>query len=65
MSDKVTLTIDGVSVTVPKGTLIVEAGKQINNEIPVFLLPRQNGSGGDVPHVFGRSRPTGHRPGDR
>ena len=36
MSDKVTLTIDGVSVTVPKGTLIVEAGKQINNEIPVF-----------------------------
>ncbi|MCB0171800.1 MAG: (2Fe-2S)-binding protein, partial [Anaerolineae bacterium] len=36
MSDKVTLTIDGVQVTVPKGTLIVEAAKQIDNEIPVF-----------------------------
>ena len=36
MSDKVTLTIDGVQVTVPKGTLIVEAAKQIENEIPVF-----------------------------
>lgn len=36
MSDQVTLTIDGVQVTVPKGTLIVEAAKQIENEIPVF-----------------------------
>ena len=36
MSDNVTLTIDGVQVTVPKGTLIVEAAKQIENEIPVF-----------------------------
>ncbi len=36
MSDQVTLTIDGVAVTVPKGTLIVEAAKQIENEIPVF-----------------------------
>jgi len=36
MSDQVTLTIDGVEVTVPKGTLIVEAAKQIENEIPVF-----------------------------
>ena len=32
----VTLTIDGRQVTVPKGTLIVEAAKQINVEIPVF-----------------------------
>ncbi len=36
MTDQVTLTIDGVEVTVPKGTLIVEAAKQIQNEIPVF-----------------------------
>jgi NADH-quinone oxidoreductase subunit G len=32
----VTLTIDGRQVTVPKGTLIVEAAKQIDIEIPVF-----------------------------
>lgn len=36
MTDQVTLTIDGVEVTVPKGTLIVEAAKRIKNEIPVF-----------------------------
>jgi NADH-quinone oxidoreductase subunit G len=36
MSDKVTLTIDGVQVTVPKGTLVVEAAKHAANEIPVF-----------------------------
>jgi NADH-quinone oxidoreductase subunit G len=32
----VTLTIDGRSVTVPKGTLLVEAAKQAGIEIPVF-----------------------------
>jgi len=32
----VTLTIDGRQVTVPTGTLIVEAAKQIDIEIPVF-----------------------------
>lgn len=36
MTDQVTLTIDGVSVTVPKGMLIVEAAKKIEQEIPVF-----------------------------
>lgn len=36
MSDNITLTIDGVEVTVPKGTLIVEAAKRVQNEIPVF-----------------------------
>ncbi len=36
MSDLVTLTIDGVEVSVPKGTLIVEAAKRAGNEIPVF-----------------------------
>ncbi len=34
--DSVTLTIDGQSVTVPKGTLVVEAAKTIGIEIPVF-----------------------------
>jgi len=36
MADQVTLTIDGVEVSVPTGTLIVEAAKKIENEIPVF-----------------------------
>ncbi|HSH03667.1 MAG TPA: NADH-quinone oxidoreductase subunit NuoG [Anaerolineae bacterium] len=36
MSDQVTLSIDGVEVTVPKGTLVVDAAKRIGNDIPVF-----------------------------
>jgi len=37
MSDSlVTLKIDGVEVTVPKGTLLVDAAKQVGIEIPVF-----------------------------
>ncbi|MGD2252258.1 MAG: NADH-quinone oxidoreductase subunit NuoG [Anaerolineales bacterium] len=37
MSDPlVTLTIDDIQVTVPKGTLIVDAAKQVGIEIPVF-----------------------------
>lgn len=40
MSDKpqetVTLTIDGKEVTVPKGTLVVHAAKQVGIEIPIF-----------------------------
>ena len=36
MSDLVTLTIDGVEVQVPRGTLIVDAAKRIDNDIPVF-----------------------------
>ena len=35
-SDKVTLTIDGREVTVPKGTLIVNAAEQLGIEIPIF-----------------------------
>lgn len=34
--ESVSLTIDGRQVTAPKGTLIVEAAKQIGIEIPVF-----------------------------
>src|SRR5579859_1266819 len=36
MPDTVTLTIDGATVSVPKGTLIVDAAKRIDNNIPVF-----------------------------
>ncbi len=36
MADLVTLTIDGIEVSVLKGTLIVEAAKKVGIEIPVF-----------------------------
>ena len=36
MADLVTLTIDGVEITVPKGTLVVDAAKRIEIDIPVF-----------------------------
>ncbi|BCX04534.1 MAG: NADH-quinone oxidoreductase [Candidatus Roseilinea sp.] len=36
MADLVNLTIDGVPVSVPKGTLVVDAAKKIGNDIPVF-----------------------------
>jgi len=36
MADLVNLTIDGVALAVPKGTLIVDAAKKIDNDIPVF-----------------------------
>jgi NADH-quinone oxidoreductase subunit G len=36
LSDLVTLTINGREVQVPKGTLVVEAAKQVGIEIPVF-----------------------------
>ena len=36
MSDLVELTIDGKKVSVPKGTLLVEASKTVGIEIPVF-----------------------------
>jgi NADH-quinone oxidoreductase subunit G len=35
-TDQVTLTIDGQSVTVPKGTLILDAAKALNIDIPIF-----------------------------
>ncbi|MGH7921513.1 MAG: 2Fe-2S iron-sulfur cluster-binding protein, partial [Candidatus Dormibacteraceae bacterium] len=35
-SQDVTLTIDGRSITVPRGTLVVEAAKPLGIEIPVF-----------------------------
>jgi len=36
MTKQVTLTIDGVQTTVPVGTLIVDAAKQVGIDIPVF-----------------------------
>ena len=36
MAEEVTLTIDGQTVTVAKGTVIVEAARKIQNLIPVF-----------------------------
>jgi NADH-quinone oxidoreductase subunit G len=36
MSDLVTLTIDGIDVAVPQGTLVVDAAKLIGEDIPVF-----------------------------
>ena len=36
MSDLVKLTIDGAVVEVPQGTLVVDAAKKIENDIPVF-----------------------------
>ncbi len=36
MTDQVTFTIDGVEVTVPKGTLLIRAAEQLGIEIPRF-----------------------------
>ena len=36
MTDQVTLFIDGKSVSVPKGTLIIRAAEQLGIEIPRF-----------------------------
>ncbi len=36
MTDQVTLTIDDREVSVPKGTLVVDAAEKLNIEIPVF-----------------------------
>jgi NADH-quinone oxidoreductase subunit G len=36
MDDSVNITIDGVPVTVPNGTVVVDAAKRIENNIPVF-----------------------------
>ncbi|MBW7959336.1 MAG: NADH-quinone oxidoreductase subunit NuoG [Candidatus Promineofilum sp.] len=35
-SDMISLTIDGKEVSVPKGTLVIEAAKSIETDIPVF-----------------------------
>ena len=40
------ITIDGVPVTVPKGTLLVEAAKTIRQEIPIYCYHTQLGPAG-------------------
>ncbi len=42
----VTLTIDGVQLSVPKGTLLVEAAKKIKREIPVYCYHTKMGPAG-------------------
>ena len=42
----VTVTIDGTPVQVPKGTLLVEAAKQIKREIPVYCYHSKMGPAG-------------------
>ena len=46
MADDVTVTIDGTSVTVPAGTLIVEAAKTIDTDIPVYCYHPKLGPAG-------------------
>jgi NADH-quinone oxidoreductase subunit G len=45
-TDLVTVTIDGVDVRVPKGTLLVEAAKVINTDIPVYCYHEKLGPAG-------------------
>ena len=45
-TDLVTLTIDGVEVRVPKGTLLVEAAKSIHTDIPVYCYHEKLGPAG-------------------
>ncbi len=42
----VNLTIDGIPVTVPKGTLLVEAAKTINQQIPIYCYHTKLGPAG-------------------
>ena len=46
MTDLVKLTIDGVPVEVPKGTLLVEAAKTVKQEIPVYCYHPKLGPAG-------------------
>ena len=45
-TDLVTLSIDGVEVRVPKGTLLVEAAKAIHTDIPVYCYHEKLGPAG-------------------
>ena len=46
MAKDVTLTIDGMSVTVPEGTLLVEAAKQVATDVPVYCYHPKLGPAG-------------------
>ncbi len=45
-NESVTVTIDGVEVRVPKGTLLVEAAKAIHTDIPVYCYHEKLGPAG-------------------
>ncbi len=46
MAKDVTLTIDGTTVTVPEGTLLVEAAKTIRTDVPVYCYHPKLGPAG-------------------
>lgn len=46
MADSVTLTIDGNAVTVPAGTLVVEAAKALSTDVPVYCYHPKLGPAG-------------------
>jgi NADH-quinone oxidoreductase subunit G len=45
-TDQVTVTIDGIDVVVPKGTLLVEAAKLIQRDVPVYCYHPKLGPAG-------------------
>ena len=56
--DLVTLTIDGVEVSVPKDTLVIRAAEQVGIADPALLRPPAARPGRRLPPVPGRRRPT-------
>ena len=46
MAEHITLTIDGTTVTVPAGTLLVEAAKTIETDVPVYCYHPKLGPAG-------------------
>ena len=46
MTDTVNLTIDGMAVSVPKGTLLVEAAKTVATDVPVYCYHPKLGPAG-------------------
>ncbi|MHB8433702.1 MAG: molybdopterin-dependent oxidoreductase [Candidatus Tyrphobacter sp.] len=46
MTELITLTIDGVELAVPKGTLLVEAARTVRQEIPVYCYHTKLGPAG-------------------
>ena len=46
MAKNITLTIDGTSLTVPEGTLLVEAAKTIATDVPVYCYHPKLGPAG-------------------
>ena len=61
-TDLVTLTIDGVEVSVPKGTLVIRAAEQIGVQIPRFCDHPLLDAGRRLPPVPGRGPRRRQRP---